>query len=228
VKAVVLVTVPGDATIHGWLDDEGAEQGWRGTMLEEALLEVVRALDGPSRIAQVLLPSSPLLTPLVSVALADGRERFNPEDIVDRRSRRAEFLFYVDGEARSRERPVSRSVGVGMVAPVLLGELLATHPPSTVVALGWPGADLLGALPDGCDLLVFDRLVPPAERTDWPFRKVTLLGADLPDFGGAEEDASFLRFEDALEPFTPYGLLVQQALDQWLDDEREFYDGEAS
>lgn len=232
-NAVMILTSPRD-------DDR--VRGRHGDAFDIAFIEVLRTLDGQGDENPVLAPWSPDLAPLVAAALVDTAPSFDPESSDSAGATRSRIVPYrlvsedvgvTDGTA-GREATFWRGSHLSLAreAPISLTTAMTVAPPTHLVVLGLPkaAAEVGAALRDrSVSVLCFGSLVGAsevAESLGIPFSNVDDLERRLPREEIAKEEASesFRQraAEETLEPYVPYGLLLQDALDEFLPgDERE-------
>lgn len=222
--------------------DDDYTRGRNGDAFDTALVEVLRTLDGQGEKIPVLTPWSSDLAPLVAVALVDTAPSFDPEGGSSTGTTRSRIVPYrlvsedaglTDGTA-SREAAFWRGshLSLSQEAPVSLEAAMDAAPPTHLVVLGLPKATaaVRTALKDrSVSVVCFGSLVSRskvAERLGVRFDNIEDLERRLPPAETAKEEASVSvrerDDEETLEPYIPYGLLLQDALDEFLPgDERE-------
>ncbi|MFZ5685715.1 MAG: hypothetical protein ACOY9C_13865 [Pseudomonadota bacterium] len=213
-----------------------------GDAFDTAVMEILRTLDGQDKV-KVLAPWTPDLAPLVAVALVDTAPSFDPEGGLPAASTRSRIVPYtlaaedvaVDSdEAREREAAFwnGTHLSLGREGAESLTSAMADAPPTHLVVLGLPqaAADVAAAVEDRVvKIFCFGSLVSRweiAEGLGVPLDWIEDLEGRLPSReAGSEEASSFARERDAeepLEPYVPYGLLLQDALGDFLPgDEQE-------
>jgi hypothetical protein len=222
--------------------DDDRVRGRNGDAFDIAFVEVLRTLDGQGDKIPVLAPWSRDLAPLVAAALVDTAPSFDPEGASSTEATQSRIVPYRlksedDGLA---EGPSGREASFWRVshlslareAPVSLMAAMAAAPPTHLVVLGLPkdAGEVRAALKKRSVIVVcFGSLVSRsevAESLGIGFGNVDDLELKLPSEETAKEDASESfrerEAEETLEPYVPYGLLLQDALDEFLlGDERE-------
>lgn len=217
-------------------------RGRKGDAFDIAFLEVLRTLDGQGDNIPVLAPWSPDLAPLVAAALIDSAPNFDPEERGSAEAARSRIVPYFltpeddeltdDIEGRDTDFWRGSHLSLAREAPISMKAAMAIASPTHVVVLGLPKAvaDVGAELMDRpvkvfCFGTLVDR-IEVAERLGIPLAYVDDLERRLPPEETVEEEASESTrgrdAEAALEAYFPYGLLLQDALDEFLlGDERE-------
>ena len=213
-----------------------------GDAFDTAVVEILRTLDGQDKV-RVLAPWTPDLAPLVTVALVDTAPSFDPEGGFSAATTRSRIVPYTlatedtaadSDEAGEREAAFwhNTHLSLGRERPESLTSAIAEAPPTHLVVLGLPqsAAKVAAAIKDRVvKIFCFGSLVSRweiAEGLGVPLARIEDLEGRLPAGEAASEEASsFARERDAeetLEPYVPYGLLLQDALDDFLPgDEQE-------
>ena len=223
---LILAPGPGDERVRDRVGDA----------FDNAFVETLRTLDAQGVDAPVLAPWSNDLAPLVAAALIDTAPSFDPEgggSRAETSSRIIPYLVAPDDFIKDEAifwRATHLSLGRG--APLPLGEVLETWRPTHVVLLGLPEdtSELVRAIGgrDDVAVLVFSGLMgreDAALRLDLSIDRVIDLEARLAKFDDdGERTAPSSSLEEAaeaeLEPYVPYGLLLQEALADFLPRER--------
>lgn len=204
-----------------------------GDLLDMALLEIIRALDVPARIASVLIPWSDELSPLVAAAIADTGPSFDPEGAATESSR-SSLVPYLPSESTLSEQSAlflaSSHLSLSERAPMTFAEAIREYPPKDVIVLSLTkDLDALRDTPNygHAQFLVFGSLTPrdlvasvlglPSSRVeDLELRLRPLDGGDIPE--GAEFAYDRSR-DEGVWSFVPFGVLVQDAFKEILPDE---------
>lgn len=216
-------------------DKPAATQDDWGDLFDSALTEALRTLSVPGRNVRLLVPWSDDLAPLVNAALSDSASSFDPEIREPRDARSVEILPYrTDGDGLSDHSEVFwrtsqfRSMADG---PTDLKSLVERVPPQLVIALGLPkDASLLRDLSSRFErsetaVMSFGPLLSADSTKDtvgFFHAPIHDLWADYLREGAAhEEDRGQqsdleLSWEERLEPFIPFGLILQHQLQRWL------------
>jgi hypothetical protein len=213
---------------------ESLEGGRSGDLFDMALVEIVRALDVPGSIASVLVPWSDDLSPLIAAGIVDTAPSFDPESGATETTRSGLIPYIPLGAALSEESTAffrSSHLTLEVAAPTPFEQAIREHPPTDVVVLSWtkelarlrdvPGYGearflVFGSLTS--PERIFSDLAIPSSRVEDLERRLPLIteGSDIPE--GTEFTDE--RERDAgLEPFIPFGLLIQDALDEILPDD---------
>lgn len=203
--------------------EESADR--RGDLFDSALLEIVRVLDVSSEIASVLVPWSDEFAPLVAVAVADTAPSFDPES-APKESSRSGLIPYRPSEMSSDERSnlfrEGSHLSLTRRTSLTLAQAVNEYPLQDVIVLSLP-KDIapLRAAPgyDKARFLVFGSLLSReraiAALNVSPERVEDLEGRLHP----VEDKFSTWRGdEEALEPFVPFGLLIQDVFEEMLPD----------
>jgi hypothetical protein len=200
-----------------------------GDLFDAALMEIVRVLDLPASIASVLVPWTTDLAPLIAVGIADTAPGFDPEGRAEGGTRSGLLPYLPPGEALSDESRLffaSSHLALGGQGPMSLADAVGSHPPTDIVVLGWTSDFSLprGALGDRAPRVVtFGSLASAASVasaldiavsgvTDLERSAASSIEADLPGGSEAEDEAG-------LEPFVPFGLLIQDYFNDLIPDE---------
>lgn len=227
---LMILTPPGD-------DDRMRDR--TGDAFDTAFVEILRTLDGQGSKVPVLVPWSSDLAPLVTAALIDTAPSFDPEGGGSAAATRSRIIPYsltaedaglMEG-ASDREIAFWRSSHLSLArgAPVHLGAAMGAAPPTHFVVLGLPkaAAEVAAALKGRpASVFCFGSLVSRGEVVETlgvSFGDVEDLERRLlPEKVPSEDYSSPERErEESLEPYVPYGLLLQDALDEFLPgDER--------
>ena len=199
--------------------------GRSGDLFDAALLEIVRALDVSGDIASVLVPWSDEFAALIAVAAADTAPSFDPESATERaEGSRSCLVPYWPAETSSDEwsRPFLDSSHLSLAGrtPVSLADALGKHPPQDLIVLSLPNnIAAMRRVFGHARVFVFGSLVSRAQVASvldvQPDRVV-----DLEQTLRSIEDTSGARRSEVegLEPFIPFGLLIQDVYDDILPD----------
>jgi hypothetical protein len=195
-----------------------------GELFDAALIETIRTLSEPRPDLRVYIPWSDSLAPLVSVATLDASPSFDPETHALRQNALVPYLSDSQqmGETSrafwnssflslSREPPRSFSA-------VLDGRIDAT------LALGLPQFDLLRGALRRSKVLFFPELIARdafAREVGGQLGTLIDLSANYvrDTLRRDQAEVSEREREDSLEPFVPFGLLLQRWLDEDLHEE---------
>jgi hypothetical protein len=222
--------------------------GRTGDAFDTAFVEILRTLDGQGDKVPVLAPWSPDLAPLVAAALVDTAPSFDPESGGSAAATRSRIIPYamasedagLTDSAAEREATFWRSSHLSLVRETAVPLMAAMNaaPPTHLVVLGLPtaAAEAAAALMDrSVNVFCFGSLVSRgevAEALGLRLGNVEDLERRLPSEETALEKSSASErerdVEDSLEPYVPYGLLLQDALDEFLPGDELEGGGEAT
>jgi hypothetical protein len=203
-------------------DTQAKSAGRRGDLFDAALLEIVRTLDVSSDIASVLVPWSDELAPLIAVAVADTAPSFDPERAGKEGSQSGLILYRLSSfSSDERSRPFRDGSHLSLTErlPITLSQAVDKYPPTDVIVLSLPkdipslqGSDIrffvFGSLLALSDVRA--TLAIPAERMEDLELKLSPI----------EDKLSTARpEEEGLEPYIPFGLLIQDVFREILPDE---------
>jgi len=195
-----------------------------GDLFDFALIEIVRVLDIPANRALVLVPWSEDLAPLVAAGIADTGPSFDAESGATREGQEPGIIPYLlpgrEGTEQTSLFSASTHLSPGSPGPMPFADALKSHSPTHIVMLAWTDdstpvrAALRGTT---ASLVTFGSLMSPARVadlleidegsvTDLELRLGPLPARDAPD---SSEFASEGAYEAELEPFIPFGLLIQ-------------------
>ena len=206
-----------------------------GDLFDTGFVETVRTLSAPRRNLKVLVPWSHDLAPLLSAATLDNAPAFDPERSDKPDGAATVIVPYAVGDSPASfvESAFWASSHLSLIfpQPVDIRGYLDGNPVDHIIALGFPGRGL--RLTDTLrftverhkpQIFVFGRIMSrggAAEelRAD-PGRVIDLSERyewDSPPRASEanKETASLLEWESHLEPYVPFGLLIQRAI---LDD----------
>jgi hypothetical protein len=205
--------------------DRPSEEGERtGDLFDAALLEIVRVLDISEERGSVLVPWSDQLAPLIAVAAADTAPSFDPEgDTWD--GSRSSLIPYRPTEMSSDEWTEPFRAGSHLsltrARPFSFVEALDKYPPQDIIVLSIP-ENIAPLRPAAAyaRFFVFGSLLSRARvaaALDIPAERVEDLEQRLRPL----EDVLGMRRpeEERLEPFIPFGLLIQDVFDEMLPDD---------
>lgn len=224
------------AATGGRLDGERA-----GDLFDQALIEIVGVLDVPLGAANILIPWSTDLSPIAAAAIVDTAPTFDPEGGLRREAPRSGFIPYLPPGAEWSEDGIvffrSSHLFLERDAPMSFEAALRQHPPTDVVVLAWTEdfAQLRDLLRNVQRVVTFGSLTPPeriASGLGIQFSQVIDLEHRLIPFDEATEIPRGSEFADErgrdadLEPYIPFGLLIQDYFDTMLPDDegRSFHD----
>lgn len=204
----------------------------QGDLFDMALLEIVHALDIPQTRAFVLVPWSDDLAPFVATGIIDSAPSFDPESGTTESSRSGLVPYIPLGSTLSEQSTVffsSSHLALERAVPMPFERVIQDYPPTDVVVLTWPkkyaGQGSFQNL-QNARFLVFGSLTSPQQIVadlSIPLEKVEDLERRLTsESGEIREGAEFAderEREAGLEPFIPFGLLIQDALDDILPDD---------
>lgn len=204
----------------------------KGDLFDTAFVETVRTLDGRGGGATVLVPWTVDLAALVVAATADTAPAFDPEAADPSGRTRSRLVPYLaPGEPGPEpDSPFWRAshLSLGGVTAVPFEAAMRQARPTHVIVLGPPRRPatfrrfLRGT---ASSVLTFGSLVSPTEATTFlgvPANNVLDLEAEGPVGVDVEETLSpevpaERSSEVDLEPYVPFGLLLQNRLDEFLD-----------
>jgi hypothetical protein len=213
------------------------EDGRAGDLFDMALVEIVRVLDVPASVGSVLVPWSTDLAALIAVGIFDTAPSFDPEGGAGTRTEasRSGLVPYLppDTEWSAASVPFFESshLALDRDAPMPFAEAIKQYPPTYVIVLAWTeGFSQLGDALSGTSpaFFTFGKLAPPervASGLNIPISQVEDLELRLPpivegsDIPESSEFAGEREGDVGLEPFIPFGLLIQDALDDLLPDD---------
>ena len=205
-------------------------------MFDVAFVDTLRALAGPGSRMVLLLPWSQDLAPLIGAAMLDLAPIFDPEAPPgEGPSPRGVVLYVPPGdEASAREGdPFWQASHLSLAegGHLSLADAVRAHPPTHVVALGTPQrpAAFRQALRGRrLKVLVFRSLYAREQAvealgvaSDGALDLEETLPEPLPEPTVQRTlEASVERSQEVdLEPFVPFGVLLQSFFDDWLEDE---------
>jgi hypothetical protein len=213
------------------------EDGRAGDLFDLALVEIVRVLDVSASVGSVLVPWSTDLAPLIAVGIFDTAPSFDPEGDAGTRTEasRSGLVPYLppDTEWSAASVPFFESshLALDRDAPMPFAQAIEQYPPAYVVVLAWTEdfSQLRDALRGTkAEFFTFGSLTSPqriASSFDIPISQVEDLelrlapiaeGTDIPDSSEFADE----RGRDAdLEPFIPFGLLIQDSFNDFLPDD---------
>jgi hypothetical protein len=199
-----------------------AEQG-HGELFDSALIETVRSLSQPRPKLRTFVPWTESLAPLISVATLDSSPAFNPESREERQPGQLVPYFPDFQEMREKSRSFWQSSYLSLQYPSPLSPGVAMEQSvDAVITLGVPNLEtpISAILERGRPILYFSALSRPnAFISTVGMRNLELLdlSADFSQDEHFEETSDSLirelSWERGLEPFVPFGLLLQR----WLD-----------
>lgn len=216
--------------------DPTDERFWArtGDAFDTALVEVLRTLDAAEDGFYVLAPWTEDLAPLVLAATFDTGPSFDPEVEASGPETRSRIVPYSlpGAETPGLRSPYWRASAMSLTRRAALPLQMAVkeYRPDVLLVLGLPAdtSELLG----GMDLtrmkvLTFGVLLSSgevAEVLDVSLEQVRDLQLRLPERAEPEvermsESALERSAEVELEPYVPYGLLLQDALEEFLPGE---------
>ncbi|MDR6116009.1 MULTISPECIES: hypothetical protein [unclassified Sphingomonas] len=205
-----------------------------GAQFESALVELTRTLEGPSAIDAILVPWREDTRALIAVAAMDAAPSFDPEEAVGRDERQSRLIPYhaTDNDIDLADDSFWQAshLSLGRREMPTFEAAVKQYRPSYVIMLGDPPQpDLIriSVMEHGAKVLAFGSLVQPgqlAERLGLPQHRivdleVNVIRTDAEDEDYREGSATERRAEDELEPFIPFGLLIQESLDNLLFSE---------
>jgi hypothetical protein len=210
-----------------------AEHRRVGDLFDQALVEIVHALDVPAGVANVLVPWSTDLSPLIAASIVDTAPTFDPEGDRKEATSRSGLVPYLLPGAETSDQGASffRSshLALGRAAPLPFADVISKHPPTDIVVLAWiKGFAQSLNVQAHVNLVTFGSLapstrvasalnVPPSRVIDLELRLPRIVeDKDLPD---SREFADERGRDTELEPFIPFGLLIQDYFDNLLPDD---------
>ena len=201
-----------------------------GAQFENALVELTRTLEGPSEIDAILVPWREDTRALIAVAAVDAAPSFDPEETDRRGERQSRLLPYraTDNDADPGDDPFwhASHLSLGRYGMPSLATAIKQYRPQYVIMLGdspQPDALRLNVLEQDATVLTFGSLAQPGQLTaalGLPADRIVDLEVNI--IRKVEDDV--LRdgvelehqAEAELEPFIPFGLLIQESLSDFL------------
>ena len=218
-------------------DTDDQPEGKRtGDLFDQALVEIVHALDVPARIASVLIPWSADLSPLIAAAIVDTAPSFDPEGERAAETTLSGLVPYLPPGAKWSDQGASffRSSHLALEreSPLAFADAIEKHPPTDIVVLAWSDDFSKPIVSHGAaraNVVTFGSLrsreriasalnIPLSQIIDLELKLSSIVDdSDVPDGSEFAEE----RGRDAeLEPFIPFSLLIQDYFDDILPDDR--------
>lgn len=209
-------------------DTPAGGDGRVGDLFDSALLEVVRALDVSSGVATVLVPWSDELAPLIAVASVDTAPSFDAESAAEEGTQSSLIPYRPQGalNERSRQFLAASHLSLSGRSPLSFEAAIKQHPPTEVIVLSpmLSRKDEVAVLREApgfknARLLMFgsltsrDQVAAVMERDS---ERVEDLEHRIRPIDGEARRPS--EEEAKLEPFIPFGLLIQDAFGEILPD----------
>jgi hypothetical protein len=216
---------------------DGAPSALRaGDLFDQALIEIIRVLDIAAERASILVPWSMDLAPLIAVGTADTAPSFDPEGDGRIPSSRSGLVPYLPPgvEWSEQDEPLFRSSHLSLEQrdrPMPFDTAIGQYPPTWVVVLACTDefSPFRAALRESsASFVTFGSLMPPeriATEFGIPIEQVTDLEQRLPSFVEKSDIPDGSEFADeigrdaGLEPFVPFGLLIQDYFADLLPDD---------
>jgi hypothetical protein len=216
---------------------EGPLTDRAGDLFDTGFVETVRTLSAPRPNLKVLVPWTHDLAPLLSAATLDGAPAFDPERPANPESAATVIVPYaVDEGAQSLIESAfwaSSHLSLHFERPVELHGYLKENRVDHIIALGFPQKALglndtlrYSIKEHAPQIFVFGRILSPGVAADVLGRGVDGV-IDLTaryewespprDSDAFKETDSLLEWESHLEPYIPFGLLIQRAIFSELD-----------
>ena len=209
-------------------DTPASGEGRVGDLFDAALLEIVRALDVSSTVATVLVPWSDELAPLIAVAAVDTAPSFDAEGAPKEGTQSSLVPYRPMGtlDEASQQFLAASHLPLSGRSPMSFEAAVKQYPPTDIIVLspemsqkdelavlrGAPGFKNVRLLMFG-SLTSRDQVANAMER-GW--ESVENLEERLVPLG---DEARRLGIEEGkLEPFIPFGLLIQDVFDDILPD----------
>jgi hypothetical protein len=206
--------------------------GRLGDLFDTGFVETVRTLAGRGAAATILIPWSKQLAPLIASATIDTAPSFDPESRAEPQLQLR--LYTMPGQVDWQSEDIfwrGSYLSLNGIAPVSLSEALSGCEKVFTVVLGKPfrAATMRRMLrARDLDVVTFGSLADPDETARWigaDTERIADLEQLLPplptDETGETLAAPELAAEEMLEPYVPFGLLLQYKFDELLSDETE-------
>jgi hypothetical protein len=200
-----------------------------GDLFDIGFVDTVRTLAGSGTAAMVLIPWSKELAPLIASATVDTAPSFDPESRAEPQLHLR--LYTAPGQADWEPGNAfwrGSYLSLAGIAPVPLPEALRGCQKIFAVVLGKPprAATLRRMLrASDLDVVTFGSLADPEGTAQWigaDTRRIVDLEQLLPPLPTDETAAvPELAPEEILEPYVPFGLLLQYRFDELLSDDTE-------